>query len=311
MIKKYLLTPIILLQVLCLRAQNHCSTVNPTIWNNQWQSCQSKSNPNSSRGNSHWILYDLGKVYDLSSSWIWNVNKSGDLNSGFKNVIVDYSINQTSWTTLGTYEFEKATGASNYAGFKGPNFNKRKARYILFTALDNWGAVSCYGLSEVRFNMTEPSEIQESNNQIPPTLYALEVTTDGNGFVNTNNNKSLYLKNESITLVATGNSGYEFEKWSGDISSTQNPLSFTISEHIQVQAIFTQEALLNCQNEALNPSGNLLGSNFIANSTITSSGIVTNGSDIIFQAGSTIELLGGFQVESGGVFSAIIKGCMD
>tara|TARA_B100000497_G_C7650218_1_gene391139 strand:- start:147 stop:1082 length:936 start_codon:yes stop_codon:yes gene_type:complete len=311
MIKKILFTSLIILQFQLLSSQNECITVNSSIWDVTWQSCQAKPNPNASRGNTHWILYDLGKIYDLSSTWVWNVNKSSELNSGFKNVIVEYSLDQSNWITLGTYEFEKAPGTSFYKGFKGPDFDKRKARYILLTAIDNWGAASCYGLTEVRFNTTEPDEIPEPNSQIPPTLYALAINTDGNGQAESNSIKTLYLKDESVTLMATGNSGYEFAMWTGDIVSTQNPLNITITKHMQIKAIFTQEALLNCQDEELNPSGNIASSDYVANSTITSSGTVANGSNILFQAGNSIELLNGFHVESGGIFSARIKGCLD
>ena len=49
-----------------------CSSPNTAIWNNPWLSCQTTPNPKSSRGNSHWIRYDLGATYKLGKMQVWN-----------------------------------------------------------------------------------------------------------------------------------------------------------------------------------------------------------------------------------------------
>ena len=294
-----------------LKGQSSCNNINSTIWNTYWMSCQPSSNPNSIRGNSHWVMYDLGAVYDLSAMWIWNINKTGELNTGFKNVVIEYTTSLPNWSLLGTFEFEKASGENDYSGFKGPNFNNKRARYVLITAIDNWGASSCYGLTEVRFNITEPNQIEELNTGIPPTLYALELSTDGNGNAISDVDKSLYIKDEAVAITATGNSQYEFSHWSGDVSGSQNPLNISITEHMNIVANFVQEALPNCQDDELSPSGEITNGEYIAQSKISSSGTVMNQREVTFRAGNNIELLNGFQVDQGGVFNAMIKGCVD
>ena len=57
-----------------------------------WESCSSKVNPNSARENSHWIQYDLGYIYPITSSYIWNYNVFEQTDKGFKDVVIDYSI---------------------------------------------------------------------------------------------------------------------------------------------------------------------------------------------------------------------------
>jgi hypothetical protein len=115
-----------------------------------WLSCTSTANPNPTRSsNGHWIKYDFGDTYQLQGSRVWNYNVAAETNKGFKNVYVDYSMNGTTWTQLGgTYQWQQAPGLSDYSGFSGPNFNNLKARYVLISAIDNWGG-SCSGFSKL------------------------------------------------------------------------------------------------------------------------------------------------------------------
>ena len=123
---------------------------------NAWESCSPQPNPNTGRGTSHWIQYDLGKTYLLTESHVWNYNAAGATGKGFKEVVVDYSIDGTNWTQLGgIYEWSQATGAIGYEGFAGPNFNGINARYILFTALNNWDNGLCSGFSKITITATD------------------------------------------------------------------------------------------------------------------------------------------------------------
>ena len=119
-----------------------------------WLSCTTAPNPNSNRAAyTKWIKYDFGSQYKFNGSRIWNYNVAGQTNRGFKVVSVDYSTNGTTWTSLGsTYSWPQASGASDYAGFTGPNFNNIKARYILISAIQDWGGTGCTGFSKVTFD---------------------------------------------------------------------------------------------------------------------------------------------------------------
>lgn len=140
---------------------------NPT---DNWESCSMKANPNSQRGDSHWIKYDLGYIYPIVTSYVWNYNVSGQTTKGFKDVMIDYSIDGETWVELGTFTFQEASGSSIYSGFEGPDFGDVGARYILITALNNYGN-SCYGLAECKFDIGADvvlgiEEIQEENSLI-------------------------------------------------------------------------------------------------------------------------------------------------
>ncbi|MEM8909885.1 MAG: T9SS type A sorting domain-containing protein [Bacteroidota bacterium] len=130
-----------------------------------WLSCQMADSPNPERGFSHWILYDLGWEYTLDSTFIWNLNTWGQSGLGVKELAIDYSIDATNWTTLGTFEVARASASVKYEGTIGPSFEQTPARYVLLTALSNWeGSAACVGFSEIRFNVSQTTSVDPDLN---------------------------------------------------------------------------------------------------------------------------------------------------
>ncbi len=108
-----------------------------------------------SEPNGAWIEYELDKVYKLHEMWVWNSNGTMEpmIGFGFKDVAIEYSVNGTDYTTLGTtHEFARASGTSDYAHNTTVDFGSAAAKYVRLTANSNWGGIlTQYGLSEVRF----------------------------------------------------------------------------------------------------------------------------------------------------------------
>jgi hypothetical protein len=102
-----------------------------------------------------WIEFQFDKVYKLYQMWVWNSNGSLEpaIGLGFKDVSVEYSVNGTDYTTLGTtHEFTRAPGAPDYAHNTIVDLSGVAAKYLRLTANSNWGGLlNQYGLSEVRF----------------------------------------------------------------------------------------------------------------------------------------------------------------
>lgn len=141
-----------LITVFHLQAQD-CNEANHSVnIHDSWLSCDLAPNPNPERGNTHWVMYDLGYIYSIGGTKFWNYNVSGETNKGMKNISIDYSQDGISWTEITSFQLAEAPGNSNYEGVIGPDLEGIDARYILVTSVDTWGG-ACAGLSEVRFDI--------------------------------------------------------------------------------------------------------------------------------------------------------------
>ncbi len=123
-----------------------------TSWYDSWTSCLTNPSPNKLRSDGHWILYGLGHNYLLGTSHWWNGNEANATKNGIKKFIIDVSVDGLNWEEVTTVELPQASGLNNYEGVDGPDLNKIPARYILLTAIENYGG-SCYSLGEMKINV--------------------------------------------------------------------------------------------------------------------------------------------------------------
>ena len=144
----------------CNQGENHTATAfcapteqysNHTM--DSWLSCQQTTNPNTTHGNSHWIMYDFGESLKIERNRYWNYNVENETGKGAKTVIIDYSDNQSSWTNLGTFQWDEASGLNGYTGDSIPELNGIQLRYLLFTITESWNSPSCAGFSEILFDI--------------------------------------------------------------------------------------------------------------------------------------------------------------
>ena len=74
--------------------------------------------------------------------------------------------------------------------------------------------------------------------------YSLVVSTVGSGSVGRNPDKASYVYGESAVLTAAPLAGWSFSGWSGDFSSSDNPITVIINGTTSVTATFTQNAYI-------------------------------------------------------------------
>jgi hypothetical protein len=117
-------------------------------------SCQVDQNPNPQRGLTHWILYDFGHTYRIANTRMWNINTPEWLDNGFRDFYIDYSTDGLTWKQLGQFTLERADGTGIYEGSNVTSFGGDTARFVVFTAVDNWGG-ECSGFAEVKFEVLE------------------------------------------------------------------------------------------------------------------------------------------------------------
>lgn len=139
--------------VLAAQAQVCNDDLTGNNWNNSWVSCRKSANPNPDRPKSHWVLYEFDQPQSIDLSYVWNANRTGESTMGIKEAIVDYTLDGTTWTSLGTFSFPKATEKATYGGFQGPDFKGVFVAKVLITVLETHGNPDCASLAEMQFNI--------------------------------------------------------------------------------------------------------------------------------------------------------------
>ena len=71
--------------------------------------------------------------------------------------------------------------------------------------------------------------------------FTVTTTTEGEGTVSIAPEEESYEFQSNIELTATPSEGWVFSKWSGDIDSTENPVSLTVNDNKEVTAVFKRK----------------------------------------------------------------------
>lgn len=153
--KSFILPILILLCTIQLSHAQCFPDRHSTNWFDGWMSCKASPSPDPNLNAGHWLLFDLGKRYRIQGIRIWNYNDPALLNRGISKMAVHYSGDSVRWYHDRDIDLEKAPGHNRYEGMDWENLSIPEARYVLLTALENFGHESCFGLGEVLFEAEE------------------------------------------------------------------------------------------------------------------------------------------------------------
>jgi len=74
-----------------------------------------------------------------------------------------------------------------------------------------------------------------------PPCFTLTAVGNGNGSIGIEPSSSCYRSGTNVTLTATPDNGWQFDNWTGDVNSTNNPVVVTIGEsNMAVTANFSE-----------------------------------------------------------------------
>ena len=106
-------------------------------------------------------------------------------------------------------------------------------------AFDNWASDVTGSQNPVSVAMNGPRSVQAV---FVPTAYPLTAATPGGGSVTVNGQvispATFYPIGSVVTLSATASNGWSFLGWQGDATGMNNPLSLTMNQTNNIQAIF-------------------------------------------------------------------------
>ena len=81
-------------------------------------------------------------------------------------------------------------------------------------------------------------------------VFDVIISKEGNGILNYKSGTSF--KGQQFDLNAIPDQGWKFQGWTGDIQSTENPLTITVSSDLNITAKFVQESLSIDKNKLIN-----------------------------------------------------------
>lgn len=129
-----------------------------------------------------------------------------------------YSTNGTTWLEAATFSYGlNVTSAGVFAGNVQPRRNEMAPEHT--------------AVIDYFYNSADGS--------LPVDSPLLEVNTVGQGTVQRNPVQDAYTCGQKVTLTAVPGNGASFTGWTGDIESTNNPLTVTLSEPTTINAVFS------------------------------------------------------------------------
>ncbi len=276
-----------------------------------WLSCTKSPNPNNANGSSHWIMYNLGTNTNLYQTTFWNLNHPDHLESGVKKVLVEYSSNGVSWNSLGTFTLLQSKGSGFYEGVPGPDFEGVSARYVLLTALENYGG-ECYGFSEFRIFTEDYDQNTELdlNIQVCINEGILENLSGGLGLGGTYSGPG---------IIDHGDDKFTLDPDLAGVGSHYLEYSYNGPNGLEV--LREPMVVYGCDRDICPPC---VSCSDTPNSTfdnipipngvyhkqfISSSGHVNNNYNVDFRGEESVTLEPSFEVKAGGYFVAQIREC--
>ncbi len=101
-----------------------------------------------------WIQYTFDEEYKLDKLLVWNANSNMEvyMHFGAKDVTIEYSTDEQTWTALQDVpEFAQGPGLPNHPADTVIDFRGVNAKYVKLTINATWGNLMAASLSEVRF----------------------------------------------------------------------------------------------------------------------------------------------------------------
>jgi len=173
----------------------------------------------------NWTDFLSGDVVSTSASYTFAITTN-------KNLVANFAINTYTITTTavnGTVAASPNQTAYNY----GTIVDLTATANVGF-AFTSWSGDATGSANPLKLTMTSNKNITANFT----ALYTLTITAL-NGTVTKSPNQTSYLKGTSVQITATPDEGYIFSSWSGDTTSTTNPINIPMNGNKNITANFT------------------------------------------------------------------------
>lgn len=151
-------------------------------------------------------------------------------NGGSDEYILDVNV-------TGGGSVEKTPDANSYASGQSVELLAIPDSGWSFTS---WAGDAVSTQNPLNVVMTSDMDIEAIFAYQDPNKVALNINILGNGLVTKDPNHSSYTAGDIVTLTANPDTQWEFDGWSGDISSTTNPFNLTMDSDCNITATFVE-----------------------------------------------------------------------
>lgn len=129
----------------------------------------------------------------------------------------------------------------NFTGTNSVTFNGATASFsVISNTQISASAPAGAGSGPIRVTTPEGSALSSGDFTVID-YYTLNIQTNGTGSVALNPPGGTYAPGTTVTLTALPDPGYLFSTWSGDVSSSLNPVTVTMNGNKHISAIFVAE----------------------------------------------------------------------
>jgi len=137
-----------------------------------------------------------------------------------------------------------APGTTFKSGRKKETVPNDDQWHTLDLDLTSWGLWTDT-INEFKFynNFTSGSIVFDSIEFVPinSTIHSILLSKEGQGVLNYRSGTAI--NGQELSLNAIADSGWKFERWEGDVTSTDNPLAITVTSDLNIKAIFSNGQL--------------------------------------------------------------------
>ena len=137
-----------------------------------------------------------------------------------------------------------APGTSFLSGRKKETVPNDNQWHTLDFDLINWGLWTGV-IDEFKFynNFSSGSIVFDKIEFVPinSTIHTITLSKEGQGLLNYSSGTAL--NGQELSLNAIADEGWEFDHWEGDVASTDNPLTISVTSNMNIKAIFSDVQL--------------------------------------------------------------------
>ncbi|MFP4680878.1 MAG: cellulase family glycosylhydrolase, partial [Chitinispirillaceae bacterium] len=195
----------------------------------------------------NWSVHDKAESASIlqggaSTSGGWSESDLTQSGKYIRNILRSYASSEPEGYTLttstsGEGSVSRDPNSTTYSSGSSVTLSADPAQGWEFSG---WSGDASGNTNPLSITMDSDMSITASFSEVQQTTYALDTDISGQGTVLRDPDADDYESQTDVSITATPDEGYEFTGWTGDITSSENPLSVTMDADMSITANFSE-----------------------------------------------------------------------